>query len=209
MNKSRWTIQPPLLIRKLYPNVLWRKTTDEKVVYLTFDDGPIPEITPWVVDTIKSYGAKATFFCVADNVRKHPEIFKMLSNDFCEIGNHTYSHEPVSKVGIDNYLKDIAKSVRYIKSSLFRPPHGVIYPWHIRKIENYFSKIVCWDVLSMDYRNDLKALDVFNNVKKYVRPGSIIVFHDSVKAWDRLKEALPMTLEYLIKEGYKFELIKE
>lgn len=209
MKNSRWAIQPPLLIKLFYPNVLWREKTKEKIVYLTFDDGPIPQVTPWVIEELKKHNIKATFFCVADNVRKHPEIFESLANNDFVVGNHTYSHKPVSKTGIDDYIKDIEKSKKYISSNIFRPPHGIIYPWHVRKIRQHFKKIVCWDVLTMDYRNDLTANDVFENVKKFVRPGSVIVFHDSLKAWDRLQYALPMTIEYLKKEGYSFGIIKE
>ncbi len=209
MINGRWAIQPPLLIKLLYPDVLWREKTKEKIVYLTFDDGPIPQVTPWVIETLKEHNVKATFFCIGDNVRKYPEIFNLLTNSNVMIGNHAYSHKPVTKIGIEEYTKDIEKSMAFIESNIFRPPHGKMYPWHVRKIKKIFKKIICWDVLSMDYRTDLTANDVFENVKRFVRPGSIIVFHDSLKAWDRLKNALPMTIEYLKKEGYKFELIKE
>jgi peptidoglycan/xylan/chitin deacetylase (PgdA/CDA1 family) len=199
---------PPKLYRWLFQGAKWRFKTKEKVVYLTFDDGPIPEITPWVLDLLDKYGIKATFFCVGDNVRKYPEIFKMLKERGHNVGNHTFHHIRGLKVRTKTYLKDVELAAQLIDSRLFRPPHG-----HIRLPQFYtlrkHYKIILWDIVTRDYSHLKTADDVLNNVKRYARNGSIIVFHDSIKAGDRMKKALPKAIEWLLEEGYEFRLIEE
>jgi peptidoglycan/xylan/chitin deacetylase (PgdA/CDA1 family) len=200
--------QPPFFYRMLFPGSHWRFNTDEKVVYLTFDDGPIPEITPWVLELLDKYHIKATFFCVGDNVRKYPEIYQQVVDKGHQIGNHTFHHLQGLKKTSKTYLKDVEKASTLIKSKLFRPPHG-----HIRFPQFFFLrkhfKIVMWDVVTRDYSRLMTAEQVFNNVKKHTRNGSVIVFHDSIKAGNRMKESLPKSIEWLLEQGYSFRLIEE
>ncbi|ASB49221.1 polysaccharide deacetylase family protein [Alkalitalea saponilacus] len=201
-------VRPPLLLRWMFPGTTWRIPEKEKRVYITFDDGPIPEVTPRVVEMLNKYGAKATFFCVGDNVRKHPEVYSMLINNGMATGNHTYSHLKAWQSSKSEYFSDIKKGKHYIGGNLYRPPHGQLYPWYIGFLKRNFSKVVMWDLLSQDWKNDLSADDIYKNVIRNVRSGSIIVFHDSLKAWPRLETALPLTLEFLKREGYSMEIIQ-
>lgn len=207
---KQWQLQPPKLLRVLFPKTLWRERVKDKRVFITFDDGPIPEVTPWVLSTLEKFEAKATFFCVGDNVRKHPDVYQLLHKHKMKVGNHTFSHAPVKLGSFKEYLNDVKKCDELVKSNLFRPPHGILYPWHSLKLSRKFNKkVIMWDVLTMDYNKNLSPNQVVDNVKKLVRPGSIIVFHDSLKAWDRLKVALPKSLEHLANEGYTFDVINE
>lgn len=200
--------QTPDFIRKLIPGAVWRLPQKEKTVYLTFDDGPIPEVTPWVLDLLRKYNIKATFFCVGDNVRKHPEVFKMLVSAGHSVGNHTFNHLQGFKVKSDKYVENVELADAYIRSNLFRPPHG-----HLRirqgTILSKKFRFVMWDVITRDYNRKLSGEYVLNVVKRYVRNGSIIVFHDSIKAEKNMKYALPRAIEFLLSEGYKFEKITE
>lgn len=199
--------QPPILYRLLFPGAFWRKPVEgEKTVYLTFDDGPIPDITPWVLDILDKYDVKATFFCVGDNVRKHPDIFKMVVDRGHRIGNHTFNHVQGIRKFSKRYIENARMASEYIDSELFRPPHG-----HMR-ISQYFTlrrqyKIVMWDVVTRDYSKLRTPQQVFETVKKYTRDGSIIVFHDSLKAEKNMKYALPRSIEWLKEQGYTFRLI--
>jgi len=178
----------------------------EKKVYLTFDDGPIPEVTPRLLDLLDSYGIKATFFMVGDNVRKYPELFADVKRRGHRVGNHTMHHLQGLRESKDAYLADVADADRYIGSDLFRPPHG----WMKRSQGKELSakyRIVMYDLVTRDYSKHLDAGDVFDNVKKYARPGSIIVFHDSLKSLPRLFEALPKSIEWLMEQGYKFDVL--
>lgn len=199
--------QPPFLYRLCFPGALWKKPAkDEKSVYLTFDDGPIPQITPWVLDLLDKYNIKATFFCVGDNVRKHPDIYKMVIDRGHRVGNHTFNHVQGIRKFTGRYLANAILAEEYIESDLFRPPHG-----HMR-IKQFFTlrkryKIVMWDVVTRDYSKRMTPDNVFDNVKKYTRDGSIIVFHDSLKAEKNMKYALPKSIEWLIEQGYTFKLL--
>lgn len=198
--------QPPLLYRLFFRGTHWRFNKEKKVVYLTFDDGPIPEMTPWVLDMLDKYKIKAAFFCVADNVRKYPEIYREIIARGHQVGNHTYHHLQGLRTYTPNYIRDVDQAAELIDSKLFRPPHGHIrlpQLWWLRK--NYH--IVMWDVVTRDYSRFQTSQQVFDNVKKYTRNGSVIVFHDSIKAGDRMKEALPRSIEWLLEQGYSFELI--
>jgi len=198
--------QPPKLIRALYPGAIWRMDPKEKAVYLTFDDGPIPEITPWVLNLLDKYGIKATFFLVGDNVRKHPEEFKMIIERGHRVGNHTFNHIRGFEYLTKNYLANTDKANEMIKSDLFRPPHG-----HMRAHQYYVLrkkyKIVMWDLVTRDYSNKLNGEQVFGKVKHYVRNGSIITFHDSLKSEENMKYALPRSIEWLLEQGYQFKLL--
>lgn len=198
--------QPSLWLRLLYPKALWRINPTERVVYLTFDDGPIPEVTPWVLEILRNYGVKATFFMVGDNVRKYPEVFEMVKSDGHRLGNHTFNHLGGIKHSTKDYVLNIHKANAYIHSDLFRPPHG----W-LRHRQYYFLKrhykLVMWDLVTRDYSKRLNADDVFENVRRYARPGSIITFHDSLRSVPKLWSALPRSIEWLLAEGYEFRVI--
>jgi peptidoglycan/xylan/chitin deacetylase (PgdA/CDA1 family) len=198
--------QPPRIYRWLFPGTIWRIPAPKgkpKSVYLTFDDGPIPEITPWILDILDKYNIKATFFCVGDNVRQHPEIYHMLLEKGHRVGNHTYSHPQGVRYLTKNYIRNIADASKYIDSDLFRPPHGHMRMPQLLRLRKLF-RIIMWDVVTRDYSPHLTANGVFNNIKRYTRNGSIIVFHDSLKAKGRIEEALPKSIEWLLKEGYRF-----
>lgn len=199
--------QPPLFYRILFPECVWRLHRKRKCVYLTFDDGPIPEVTPWVLDTLDQYGVKATFFCVGDNVRRNPELFEEIKRRGHNVGNHTMNHLQGIKVTSQRYLRNVLEAHRYINSPLFRPPHGLLR-WVQASILREQFTIVMYDLVTRDYSNKLSGEDVLNNVKRYARKGSIIVFHDSLKAEKNLKYALPRAIEWLKSKGYTFELIK-
>jgi peptidoglycan/xylan/chitin deacetylase (PgdA/CDA1 family) len=191
----------------LFPGTTWRIAGHEKRVFLTFDDGPVPEVTPKVVEILNQYKAKATFFCVADNVRKYPDVYKALIDNGMGVGNHTYSHMKAWSHSSEVYFKDVEKGREWNPTRLFRPPYGQLYPWYVARLRQTYHKVVMWDVLSRDYRADLSDRDVFEAVVNSVRKGSIIVFHDSLKAWPRLERALPDILEYLSLAGYEMALI--
>ena len=197
--------QPPKLLRWMYPRALWRMDKNVKAVYLTFDDGPIPEITPWVLDLLDKYNIKATFFLVGDNVRKHPEEFQMILDRGHRVGNHTFNHIGGFKHLSYNYLKNTNKADALIKSNLFRPPHGWMRWGQYMVLRNRYT-IVMWDVVTRDYSKRLNGRQVLRIVKKYVRNGSIITFHDSIKSEKNMKYALPRAIEWLQEQGYEFKV---
>lgn len=197
--------QPPWFYRALFPGVTWRIPAEKKCVYLTFDDGPIPEVTPWVLDILDKYHVKATFFMVGDNVRKHPDVFRMVVERGHRIGNHTFNHIQGLQYLTRNYLANTNKAAELIHSNLFRPPHGHMrLPQTLTLIQKY--KVIMWDVVTRDYNSKLTPERVFENVRKYTRNGSIIVFHDSLKAEKNMREAMPKAIEWLQKEGYEFKV---
>jgi len=175
-----------------------------KAVYLTFDDGPIPNITPWVLDLLDKYNIKATFFLVGDNVRKHPEEFKMIVERGHRVGNHTFNHISGLKYLSYNYLENTNKADELINSTLFRPPHGWMR-WGQYMVLSHRYTVVMWDLVTRDYSKRLNGHQVLRNVKKYVRNGSIITFHDSIKSEKNLKYALPRAIEWLLEQGYEFK----
>jgi peptidoglycan/xylan/chitin deacetylase (PgdA/CDA1 family) len=199
--------QPPLLYRLLFPEAIWRiKQRHKKVVYLTFDDGPIPEVTPWVLDTLDRYGIKATFFMVGDNVARNRELYEEVKRRGHSVGNHTMHHLQGMKVTSYRYMHDITEANDLIDSPLFRPPHGLIRWRQARAIKDRYN-IVMYDLVTRDYSRKLNPDQVFDNVRRYVRNGSIIVFHDSLKAEKNMKAVLPRAIEYLRALGYSFDSI--
>ena len=197
--------QPAIYLRWLYPRAYWRMDRHERSVYLTFDDGPIPEATPFILDTLKQFGARATFFMVGDNVRKYPELYKRILAEGHQVGNHTHNHIGGLRHSVKEYSYNVEKANAYIKSHYVRPPHGWMrmaqYAWLSRKY-----KIVMWDLVTRDYSKWITAEDVVNNIKRYTRNGSIITFHDSLKSIDKLKTALPESLQWLKDQGYSFRI---
>ena len=202
-----WIERPPLLYRLLFPEAVWRiKRSHRKVVYLTFDDGPVPSQTPWVLDLLDRYGIKASFFMVGDNVRRYPELFEEIKRRGHSYGNHTMHHLQGMKVTTRRYMKDIIEADKLIDSVLFRPPHGLIRWAQARAIKAHYN-IIMYDVVSRDYSNKQTPEQVLENVKRYTRSGSIIVFHDSLKAAENMRWALPAAIEWLQAQGYEFEPI--
>lgn len=199
--------QPPLLYRILFPEAVWRiKRKKRKVIYLTFDDGPIPEVTPWVLDELDYYNIKATFFSVGDNVRRHPELLEEIKKRGHSWGNHTMNHLQGFKVASRNYLRNIKEADNLIDSNLYRPPHGIMRWSQAKVIKDHFN-IIMYDLVTRDYSKKLNGEQVLNNVKKFARNGSIVVFHDSLKAERNLRYALPRAIEWLKEQGYEFEAI--
>ena len=199
--------QMPDIIRKLYPSVLWRMGKNEKVIYLTFDDGPTAEVTHWILDKLNEFGIKATFFCIGNNAEKHSEILDEIRKNGHQVGIHGYSHVRGLYKKKDLYLDDIKKSQDIIKSNIFRPSHGRIYPSQARELKKLGYKVVLWDVITRDYDQDLTEEEVLEIAKKYSRNGSIVVFHYSLKAEKNMKYAFPMAVKYWLENGYTFKTL--
>lgn len=201
--------QPPLLYRILFPEALWRiKRRKRKVVFLTFDDGPIPEVTPWVLDLLDFYGVKATFFLVGDNVARSPHLLEEIKRRGHSWGNHTMNHMQGFKVASRRYLRNIQQAHELIDSTLFRPPHGIMRWSQAAVIKDHFN-IIMYDLVTRDYSRKMTGEKVLKNVKRYTRNGSIIVFHDSLKAEANLRYALPRAIEWLQEQGYEFLPIEQ
>ncbi|MDX1761756.1 MAG: polysaccharide deacetylase family protein [Christiangramia sp.] len=214
----------PWPLRALYPERISR-VTDSKAIYLTFDDGPIPEITTWVLDLLAKYDAKASFFCIGDNVKKNPETFKRIQAEGHCIGNHTFNHLNGWQTSTSEYVENVRSAEEIMTNSgvdltqnskpktpyykLFRPPYGKIKNSQARKLKQLGYKIVMWDVISGDYDQDLSAENCFQNVLKNAIPGSTIVLHDSQKAFPHLKEILPRILQYYKEKSFEFRNLKD
>jgi peptidoglycan/xylan/chitin deacetylase (PgdA/CDA1 family) len=199
--------QPPQFIRQLYPRACWRMNSSERSVYLTFDDGPIPEVTPWVLDVLDKYKVKATFFMVGDNVRKHPEEYNMVVERGHRVGNHTYNHLRGLEESTEHYVRNADKADCYLKTDLFRPPHGFMRMSQYRALSERY-RIIMWDLVTRDYNPRLTGEQVLGKVKRYARNGSIITFHDSLRATHNLHYALPRAIEWLLAEGYEFKVFE-
>jgi peptidoglycan/xylan/chitin deacetylase (PgdA/CDA1 family) len=198
---------PPQWLRKLYPSVQWNVETADKTIYLTFDDGPTPEVTDWVIDMLDKYNAKATFFCIGRNVDRFPDIFKKIILKGHSVGNHTYSHLNGWRCSVQEYAEDVSLASQHIPGKLFRPAYGRISSKQIKVLKAQGYHLVLWDVLSEDYNQHNSPKRCFNFVKKYSSPGAIIVFHDSEKAKKNLYGALPLVLEHFSKLGYNFKAL--
>lgn len=202
----------PNIIQKLLPQFIWKKIEHEKVVYLTFDDGPIPDITPWVINELDKYNAKATFFCVGDNIKKHPHIFQKLIQQGHTIGNHTFNHVKGLKSTDVQYLENTKLCATEIEkfninSSLFRPPHGRLKLSQVDKLKSLGYQIVMWDVLSGDFDHQLSKEKCLKKTLNATRNGSIVVFHDNIKSFDKLQFVLPLYLAALHQQGFSFKTI--
>lgn len=199
--------------RVFAPSLIWNMPRDKKTIYLSFDDGPHPEITLWVLEILKAYNAKATFFCVGENITKYPEIFQQLLSEGHSFGNHTYNHLKGWKTPTDMYLENVLKaetvigkfSATKIENKLFRPPYGKIKASQAQRLKSLNYKIVMWDSLSGDFDENISAESCFQNVLKNTKAGSIIVFHDSEKAFRNLEKVLPRVLEYYSAKGFSFK----
>ncbi len=203
-----YLVKTPNFIQKLFPNFIWKMPTEEKVVYLTFDDGPIPEVTPWVMEQLATYDAKATFFCVGDNVKKHGSILQQLRENGHSIGNHTFNHLNGWQTDNVTYLRNVRKGAHAVHSELFRPPYGKVKPSQAKFLNRHY-RVVMWDILSGDFDPNISREQCLENVIRNTQSGSIIVFHDSLKAKEKLEYVLPRTLAFLHQQGYRFEALSE
>ena len=225
--------QPNQLLVKMYPSALWRMDPDEKAIYLTFDDGPIPEVTPWVLDKLDEFNVKATFFMVGDNVRKHPDIFRMVVERGHGIGNHTMHHIKFFDRNSLRYMADVREMEQLVNDrltvspedenyelftsqlsifnskKLFRPPHGLLSHYQYVKLKRAGYQVVMWDLVTRDYSCKLLPPQVLSNVLRYTRNGSIITFHDSLRSWNKgnLSYALSHALGFFQEEGYQLKLL--
>ncbi len=195
----------PLFLRAIYPDLIWRMSPDEKALYLTFDDGPIPEVTEFVLETLEKFQAKATFFCIGDNVRKYPHIFDKIVRNGHSFGNHTFNHLNGWKTEDKQYLDNIIECDQQlpISTDLFRPPYGRIKKSQVKRILPK-KRIVMWDVLTGDFSPNISPETCLKKTVRYSRNGSIILFHDSLKARKNMEYALPLALDSFSDKGYKF-----
>ncbi len=200
------SIQVPDLLRPLLGKLTWRRDSSSKVIYITFDDGPVPEVTPLVLDLLDKYNIKATFFCVGDNVRKHPEVYAEVVRRGHKTGNHTFNHIKGFSFSEDEYVANVEKAAEYIDSELFRPPYGRIKRSQIKRLQSKYE-IIMWDLITYDYDRKLSKESILRSVKHYSRNGSIIVFHDSIKAKDNMLAVLPMAIEYWNSQGYTYGVL--
>lgn len=192
-------LKPPKIIRRLMPDLIW-EIDDSEGVFLTFDDGPTPGVTEWILATLDKYDAKATFFVLGKNVEMYPDLYQRIVDAGHRVGNHTYSHQKGWGMSLERYTEDVDFANDFIHSTLFRPPYARITPAQTRLLAQRY-KLVMWDVLSRDYSRRLSPRACLRNVTKHLEPGSIVVFHDSVKAFRNMRYALPHTLEHIRRMG--------
>ena len=204
-----YLVKSPWLLRKIYPECTWNIITDEKVLYLSFDDGPHPEATSFVLNTLKQYDARATFFCVGKNVKEYFAVYKQVLSEGHKPGNHTFDHLNGWKTKDKEYLQNIAKASAIIDSDLFRPPYGKVTRFQLKALkgERFNLKTIMWDVLSGDFDTSIKPENCYLNVINNAKPGSIIVFHDSMKALPALQYTLPKVLKYFSEKGFQFKTL--
>ncbi|WP_257667791.1 polysaccharide deacetylase family protein [Parapedobacter tibetensis] len=202
-----YAVNTPLILQWLYPTLTWHRNRAEKRIFLTFDDGPIPDVTPGIINTLKIYGVKASFFCVGENIKKHPDLFDSLIENGHRIGNHTYNHLNGWKTVDETYLENIARCQQLTQTNLFRPPYGRGTRSQYARLQQEKYNIVMWDVLSGDFDSRLTPEKCLRNVIKHTRNGSIVVFHDSIRAIPRVTYALPRAIEHWLKAGYTFGVL--
>lgn len=207
-----YLVKTPWLLKKLYPKLVWNINNNNasRCIYLTFDDGPIPIVTPYVLNILKQYNAKATFFCIGDNVRRHPDIFEQVKNEGHAIGNHTYNHLKGWDTDDQTYLNNFLQADKLLDAKLFRPPYGRMKRSQAKLLQctKPGLEIVMWSVLSGDFDLNLKPEKCLDNVISNTKPGDIVLFHDSLKAKERMEYALPRAMELWSREGYAFESLR-
>jgi len=206
-----YAVRTPWLLKKIYPTCIWNFHTHEQKIYLSFDDGPHPVATPFVLEQLKRYNAKATFFCIGKNVAEYPEIFERIRAEGHAVGNHTYNHVNGWKTADEDYFRNITEANNLIQSKLFRPPYGRITKFQIKTLQNSALKlkVIMWTVLSADFDPEISKEKCLENVSKKTRAGDIVLFHDSEKSFEKMSFALPEFLKNYSQMGFKFEAIAE
>jgi peptidoglycan/xylan/chitin deacetylase (PgdA/CDA1 family) len=213
-----YLVKTPKLVQRMYPKRVWSLPAELNSLFLTFDDGPIPEVTPWVLDTLANFDAKATFFCIGENVRKHPDLFKRIISEGHSVGNHTFNHLKGWKTSTEAYIENVSVAEDEMRLNnydpsgnrgypLFRPPYGKLKRNQANILQKKGYKIVMWDVLSFDWDGTVSKEKCFSNVSKHIESGSIVVFHDSLKAEKNLRYALPKVLELAVAHNYKLKAL--
>lgn len=205
---SNYIVHPFPLVKKVLSNFVWNITTQEKILYLTFDDGPIPNLSEKIISLLKEYQAEATFFCVGDNVAKYPEVYQKIISEGHSVGNHTYSHLNGWLQNTNDYIENVEKCSEFVQSTLFRPPYGKIKPAQQNILRKKYL-LIMWDVLTRDYDSNISPKQCFANVDKYAKPGSIIVFHDNLKAEQNMLYTLNRTLKEFSEKGYIFKKLTD
>jgi peptidoglycan/xylan/chitin deacetylase (PgdA/CDA1 family) len=203
-----YLVRTPVWLRPFFPGRTWNLPANERVLYLTFDDGPVPEVTPWVLDQLAAYRARATFFVVGANVQRHPELLARVRSEGHAVGNHTWQHLNGAHTDLRSYLEDVERTQRLTGTGLFRPPYGRMTNEQAAALRDRFD-LVMWDVLSADFDPRANEKTCARNVIRHARPGSIVVFHDSIKAQERLRGSLPRVLEHFAARGYTFNALPE
>lgn len=194
----------PAIIRKLFPDLVWHVETDKKEIFLTFDDGPCPQLTRWILEVLAQYNAKASFFCVGENLKRYPELTQEIRSAGHMVANHTYNHLNGWKTDDDTYINNVEKCEVLTMNKIFRPPYGKIKKSQRRKLISMNYKIIMWDLLTYDFDKKSDKEKSLKKIYKIARPGSIIVFHDNIKSEENLRYLLPKTLAYFAKSGYSF-----
>ena len=207
----KYFVKTPWWLRAVYSKYIWKISTTKKILYLTFDDGPHPEATPFVLNELKKFNALATFFCIGKNVKAHAEIYKRILDEGHSVGNHTQNHLNGWKTDNKRYLADVAEAANYIDSDLFRPPYGRITSFQAKQLpaamKGRRSKVIMWDVLSADFDTDINGEQCLSNVIFNAKEGSVIIFHDSEKAFPRLEYCLPRVLKFFSEKGFVFDAL--
>ena len=196
-------IKTPSLTKYLFPSLVWKKNTYQKKIWITFDDGPDEKVTPYLINVLEKFNIKATFFIVGNQAKKYPELVKLIINNGHKIGNHSFSHLNGFSTNNNKYLEDVEQAKKYIDSDIFRPPYGKITPFQIKNLKKDF-KIIMWDIMSWDFKENIYPNKIYKNVIDNVENGSIILFHNNLKSYNNLKNSLEIILEKLKDKGYQF-----
>jgi len=205
---SMYFAKTPSIFQNYFPNFIWRIPTSKKVVYLTFDDGPTPDVTPWVLEQLATYNAKATFFAIGEQIVKSPSLYQQVVAAGHSVGNHSYSHPNGWATDSISYFHNIRHCARLVNTSLFRPPYGRLMPKQAQFLQRHYQ-IIMWDVLSGDFDPNISKEKCLANVTRNVKPGSIVVFHDNIKAKEKLEYTLPKILNHFSEKGYQFEALND
>jgi peptidoglycan/xylan/chitin deacetylase (PgdA/CDA1 family) len=196
-------VKTPSIAKYLYPSLVWKKNTEQKKIWITFDDGPDEKVTPFLINLLEKFNIKATFFIIGSQAKKHPELVKLIINNGHKIGNHSFSHLSGYSTKNNKYLQDVEQAKKHIDSDIFRPPYGKITPSQIKSLKKDF-KIIMWDIISWDFKENISSNKIFRNVIDNVESGSIILFHNNLKSYKNLKKSLELILEKLKEQEYQF-----
>ena len=196
-------VKTPSLTKYLIPSLVWKQNTDQKKIWITFDDGPDETVTPYLINVLEKFNIKATFFIIGNQAKKYPELVKLIINNGHKIGNHSFSHLNGFSTNNNKYLEDVEQAKKYIDSDIFRPPYGKITPFQIKNLKKDF-KIIMWDIMSWDFKENIYPNKIYKNVIDNVENGSIILFHNNLKSYNNLKNSLEIILERLKDKGYQF-----